>query len=308
MNVKAIMPIPHQRPKHAADCTERPGRRAARRRPGRCRKHDTWSAALIGSLIFLAGCQTVSTTRPGSVGVDRGQTMLVSGAELEAAAASEYTKILAAAREKGVLNTNAKQVRRVRTIAKRLIPHTAAFRPDAPKWEWETNIIDEPQINAWAMPGGKMMVYSGIIEKLQLTDNELAAIMGHEIAHSLREHARERVSRQMGTQLAVGVAGALLGLGTAGSQLASTLAEVTFTLPHSRLHETEADRIGVELAARAGYDPRAAITLWNKMAQKGGSAPPQFLSTHPSAATRNADLKVYAERVMPLYQKTRTGN
>ena len=255
--------------------------------------------------MLAGGCQTVATTQPGAVGVDRQQTMLVSSAELDRAAAAEYQKVLAAAREQGVLNSNAEHVRRVRRISKRLIPHTASFRSDAPGWAWEVNVIENDQINAWAMPGGKMMVYSGIIEKLALTDHELAAIMGHEIAHSLREHARERVSRQMSTQLAVGVAGALLGLGTAGTQLAGALADVTFTLPHSRLHETEADRMGVELAARAGYDPRAAITLWEKMAKAGGGAPPQFLSTHPSAATRSADLKTYAERVMPLYEKAR---
>lgn len=264
---------------------------------------SAWRALQVAALVCLAGCQSVSTTRPGTVGVNRSQTMLVSSTELDAAAASEYQKILAAAREKGILNTNAKHVRRVRAVANRLIPHTKAFRQDAPQWAWETNVIEVDQVNAWAMPGGKMMVYSGIIEKLKLSDDELAAIMGHEIAHSLREHARERVSRQMGTELAVGVAGALLGLGTAGTELAGALANVTFTLPHSRLHETEADRMGVELAARAGYDPRAAITLWDKMGRLGGSAPPQFLSTHPSAATRNADLKDYAARVMPLYQQ-----
>jgi len=139
---------------------------AAERRPPRAATSTAWRAIQIAALVCLAGCQTVSTTRPGTVGVDRGQTMLVSAAELDAAAAAEYQKVLAAAREKGILNTNASHVRRVRTVANRLIPHTKAFRPDAPQWAWETNVIESAQVNAWAMPGGKMMVYSGIIEKL----------------------------------------------------------------------------------------------------------------------------------------------
>jgi predicted Zn-dependent protease len=159
------------------------------------------------------------------------------------------------------------------------------------------------------MPGGKMVVYSGLVVKLKLTDEELAAIMGHEIAHSLREHARERVSREMATQLGVsvvgGVAGALLGVGDLGTQVGGMLAQVTFTLPHSRAQEIEADRVGVELAARAGYDPHAAVSVWQKMLQAGGSGGPQFLSTHPSPENRLADLKVYAERVMPLYKQAK---
>lgn len=255
--------------------------------------------------LTLAACETVSTTQPGTVGVSRQQTMLVSEKEIEQTAAGEYRKIIAQAQQKGVLDRNPQHVQRVRAVANRLTPHTAAFRPDAPRWAWETHVIEDPQLNAWAMPGGKMVVYSGLIEKLRLTDDELAAIMGHEIAHSLREHARERVSQQMATQLGVSVAGAVLGLGTVSQQLAGALADVTFTLPHSRTQETEADRVGVELAARAGYDPHAAVSVWQKMLQAGGSGGPQFLSTHPSPENRLADLRVYADRVMPLYQQAR---
>ena len=254
---------------------------------------------------LLSACETVSTTQPGAVGISRQQTMLVSAQEITQAAAGEYNKVLAQARQKGTLDRDAQLVSRVRNVAARLIPNTTAFRPDATQWAWETHVIEDPQLNAWAMPGGKMVVYSGLIEKLRLNDDELAAIMGHEIAHSLREHARERVSREMGTQMAVGVAGALLGIGEMGQELAGAVAKVTFTLPHSRTHETEADRIGVELAARSGYNPHAAISVWQKMLQAGGSGGPQFLSTHPSPETRLADLKVYADRVMPLFQQAR---
>jgi len=251
----------------------------------------------------LAGCATVQTTQTGTVGVERGQTMLVSSAEVDKAAATEYRKVIAEAAKKGILNRNPQQVQRVRTIAGRLIPHTRVFRPDAPGWAWETNVLTSKQLNAWAMPGGKMVVYTGLIEQLQLTDDELAAIMGHEIAHSLREHARERISRQMTTGLAVGVASALLGLGQAGSDLAGMVANVTFNLPNSREHEIEADRMGVELAARAGYDPRAAVSVWQKMTQASGGGLPEFMSTHPSTTTRVRDLQIYADKVMPLYQK-----
>jgi predicted Zn-dependent protease len=250
----------------------------------------------------LTGCASVHTTQAGAVGVDRSQTMLVSSAEVDKAAAQQYAQAIAAAQQKGLLDRDPAQVQRVRTIANRLIVQTGAFRKDAPGWKWEVHVITSDQLNAWCMPGGKMAVYSALIEKLKLTDDELAAIMGHEIAHALREHGRERVSQQMATGIAVGVASAALGLGQGGAQLGNMVAQVTFTLPNSRLHEQEADRIGVELAARAGYDPRAAVSVWQKMAQAGGGSPPQFLSTHPSPENRIKDLEVYAEKVMPLYQ------
>ena len=254
---------------------------------------------------LLAACETVQTTQPGAVGVDRTQRFMVSSQEVNQAAAQEYQKVLADARAKGVLDRDARSVQRVRNVASRLIPHTGAFRSDAPGWAWETHVISDPQLNAWAMPGGKMAVYTGLIDKLALTDDELAAIMGHEIAHSLREHARERISQEQASGLLVGIGGALLGLGEVGQGLANAVAQVTFTLPHSREHETEADRLGVELAARAGYNPHAAVSVWQKMLQAGGGGGPQFLSTHPSPATRLQDLKVYADRVMPLYQQAR---
>ena len=255
--------------------------------------------------LLLAACETLDTTQPGAVGVTRDQTMMVSSAEVNQAAVGEYHKVLAQARQRGTLDRNAQHVQRVRGIMNRLVPHTAAFRSDAPGWGWEIHVIQENQLNAWAMPGGKMAVYSGLIDRLHLTDDELAAIMGHEIAHSLREHARERVSREMMTSLGVGIAGAVLGLGDLGQQLAGAVANVTFNLPHSRTHEIEADRIGVELAARAGFDPHAAVSVWKKMLQASGSGGPQFLSTHPSPENRLADLRLYAERVMPLYQQAR---
>jgi predicted Zn-dependent protease len=155
------------------------------------------------------------------------------------------------------------------------------------------------------MPGGKIAVYTGLIDRIKPSDDELAAVMGHEIAHALREHGRERASQAAGQSVAAGVIGAAIGMGSLGTDMTSTVLNITFGLPNSRLHETEADRIGVELAARAGYDPRAAITLWQKMGQLGGGQPPQFLSTHPSNESRQQDLLVYAQRVMPLYEQAK---
>jgi predicted Zn-dependent protease len=155
------------------------------------------------------------------------------------------------------------------------------------------------------MPGGKMAIYTGLIEKLHASDDEIAAVMGHEIAHALREHSREQISQQMGTQVAVGVVGAFLGLGDLGQSIAGAVADVTLNLPKSRTAEVEADRIGVELAARAGYDPRAAVSLWEKMQKLGGGQPPQFLSTHPSHSNRINDLKEYSAKVQPLYEAAR---
>jgi predicted Zn-dependent protease len=253
-------------------------------------------------LASLAACQSVDTTRPGTVGVERQQRMAISSSEVDAGARKAYAQTIAEAQKKGILDRDPAQLQRVQAITRRLVQQTPAFRPDALNWAWEVHVISQDQVNAWCMPGGKMAIYTGLIAKLNATDDEIAAVMGHEIAHALREHARERISRQMGTQAVIGIAGAILGVSDLGQNIAGAVAEVTFNLPNSRTHETEADRIGVELAARAGFDPRAAVTLWQKMEKSGGGRGPQFLSTHPSHETRIADLRVYAERVMPLYQ------
>lgn len=259
----------------------------------------------IAAAVALPACETVQTTQAGAVGVERKQAMLVSSDQVNEAAVSAYRQTMQSASQKGALNRDPAQVQRVRAIAQRLIPATGVFRKDAPGWKWEVNVVSSPEVNAWCMPGGKIAVYTGIMEKLRLTDDELAAIIGHEIAHALREHGRERASQQMAQGLAVGVIGAAVGLGGLGQDLAGLVADVTFGLPYSREFEREADRIGVELAARGGYDPRAAITLWQKMAQAGGGGMPQFLSTHPSDQSRIQDLQTYTQRVMPLYQQAR---
>ena len=252
---------------------------------------------LVLVLLAAAGCQTVQTTQSGVVGVERSQSMMLSAEQVDQGAAKAYLQVTGEAKKKGLLNKDAAQTERVRHIAQRLIPQTGAFRSDAPSWKWEVNVITSKEVNAWCMPGGKIAVYTGLIERLQATDDEIAAVMGHEIAHALREHGRERASQAQAQGIAIGVLGALAGVSGTGMNMTQLVVDLTFNLPNSREHETEADRIGVELAARAGYDPRGAIGLWEKMGKLGGGQPPEFVSTHPSHATRIADLKVYAAKV-----------
>jgi predicted Zn-dependent protease len=254
--------------------------------------------------VFVASCQTVRTTEPGVIGVDRPQSMspLLSEEELRAGAASAYRRLLQEANAKGRLNTDAHTVEQVRAIGTRLIATTRVFRSDAPGWPWEMNVLGASEVNAWCMPGGKIALYTGLIDKLRPTNAELAAVIGHEIAHALREHVRERASRAVTQGLLIDIVGTAAGTRTGTIDFAKLALEVTLNLPNSREQEDEADRIGVELAARAGYDPRAAVTLWEKMTKLGGGAPPEWLSTHPAAEARIRSVAEYAQRVLPLYE------
>jgi predicted Zn-dependent protease len=263
-----------------------------------------WVLAAMASMSMVA-CETVQTTQGGVVGVDRKQMMVVSSEEMKQAADQEYAKLLAQAKQKGELNANPAQVSRVRTIANKLIQQTSVFRPDAKNWDWEVNVLTSPEVNAWCMPGGKIAVYTGLIDKLNITDDELAAVMGHEISHALREHARERASQQAVAGAGISVLAAVARVGDLGQKGMEYAYMGLLGLPNSRKDETEADRMGVELAARAGYNPHAAVTLWEKMAKVGGSEPPKFLSTHPPREDRMNDLTNYSQRVMPLYEQAR---
>lgn len=265
------------------------------------------SAGAAVLALTLAGCAAVQTTNSGAVGIQRQQYMssLVSEQQLQQEAASQYSALISQARAQGALDVNAAQTRRVQAIAQRLIAQVGVFRPDAAQWNWQVHVLKSNEVNAWCMPGGKIAVYTGLIDKLNASDAELAAVIGHEIAHALREHAREQVSQQMAANIGLSVLAAVTG-SQASADLGGALANVMFTLPNSRTHEIEADRMGVELAARAGYDPYAAVTLWQKMsAVSGGAGQPEFLSTHPSADTRIADLQNIAAQMMPLYQQSR---
>lgn len=258
-------------------------------------------------LALLAGCASVHTTSGGVVGVDREQSMLVSADSVNRSADQAYRKTLAAAQAKERLNRDPETVRRVRLVAGRLVSASVAFRADAPKWHWEANVITSNELNAWCMPGGKIAVYTGLVDRLALSDDELAAVMGHEIAHALREHGREKAGQAQGLNIATSLGGAILGaylgIGSGvGQQALGAVGDYAFMRPNSREMEQEADRIGIELAARAGYDPHAAIRLWEKMERVSGGTVPEWMSTHPSHESRIADLRDYAERVMPLYR------
>jgi len=262
-----------------------------------------WSLAAAAALTgLLYGCST--TTEGGAVGANRQQLLLVSSTELEQVAAKQYHQLLGEAQQKRVLNTDPSATQRVRTIANRLIPQTQVFRPDARNWQWEVNVVSSDQINAFCMPGGKIMVFTGLINRLHTTDAELAVVIGHEIAHALREHSREQVSQSAAAQTVIGIGSALFGLDSA-ADIAGAAYESLIATRFSRSHETEADRIGLELAARAGYDPRAGVSLWQKMLSATASSgrPPEFLSTHPSGENRIREIESLMSTVMPLYQQ-----
>jgi predicted Zn-dependent protease len=226
---------------------------------------------------------------------------LVSAEQIEQAAAKQYAQMLAEARRKNALGPDHHpQVIRLRAIAQRIIPHAKPWNPRATRWRWEVNLLGSAQINAFCMPGGKIAFYTGILQKLQLDDPEVANVMGHEAAHALREHARERLGKSSATSLGLSLGAQLLGLGAIGDA-AANLGTQLLTLKFSRDDETEADLIGMELAARAGYDPAAGVSLWEKMKKASQGAPPQWLSTHPSSASRIDEMRDKLPKVQPLY-------
>lgn len=261
--------------------------------------------SLCMSSLLIVGCKTEVTTQTGLVGINREQRMAISETTMTTAANKQYAQVMADARKKEKLNVDAEQYARVKKIADQLIAQSTVFRPAALNWNWEVNVITSPEVNAWCMPGGKIAVYTGLIEKLRLTDDELAAVMGHEVSHALREHSRERASQQAIANVGISVVAAVVGVGSLGQRGMEYAYQGLLGLPNSRTHEIEADRMGVELAARAGYDPRAAINLWKKMGEIGGTEPPKFMSTHPPRGERIRDLAEYSEKVLPLYQQAK---
>jgi predicted Zn-dependent protease len=234
--------------------------------------------------------------------------MLLPASQITGMSSQAYSQTLQESQKKNTLNVDKVQLERVRTISNRLIAQVGIFRPDAVQWKWEVNVDKSDEVNAYCMPGGKIMVLTGLITKLNITDDELAAVIGHEIAHALREHGRERMSQAYVQQFGLQALAAMLTKGTsattanASMQAASVGSQLFFALPNSRLQETEADKIGLELTARAGYNPEAAITLWHKMSKLGGNKPSEFFSTHPSDSTRIAELQTLVPKVKPLYE------
>ncbi|MGH8668320.1 MAG: M48 family metallopeptidase [Burkholderiales bacterium] len=245
----------------------------------------------------LAGCATNPIT-------GRSQFMVISEQMAIGESAAAYHSMMGNLGKKKKIDADSERAARVRDITDRLIAQAVRFRPEAASWKWEVQVINDPgQVNAFCMAGGKMAIYSGMWEKLKATDEEIAHVMGHEIGHALADHTQERMSIAMTSQVATQIAAIALssrenqGLALTGAQMAALLA---VQLPNSRESETEADQIGIELAARAGYDPDAAVTLWEKMAGLGGKVP-EFMSTHPSPENRAARLKELGARMQPLY-------
>jgi Zn-dependent protease with chaperone function len=243
------------------------------------------------------------------VGQASGIRKLIPAETLEASARQQYRQTLGEAESKGALAPDDyPQLKRLRAIAAKLIPFTAQWNPDSRKWKWEVNLIGSKQINAWCMPGGKIAFYTGILDQLQLNDDEVAMIMGHEMAHALREHSRERLAKSKATGMGLSVASQLLGLGQLGD-VAANLGTQLLTLKYGRDDETEADLVGLEIAARAGFKPEASVQLWKKMlsATGGGKGQPSFLSTHPSGNNRIQELEANLPKVAQLYAQATQG-
>ncbi|QYF94561.1 M48 family metallopeptidase [Massilia sp. PAMC28688] len=236
--------------------------------------------------------------------------MLASEERIEAQSKAQYAQMMQQAAQKGALApSDHPQVIRLRNIARRIIPHTTRWNPAASKWDWQVNLIGSQQINAFCMPGGRIGFFSGILTQLKLTDDEAAAIMGHEIAHALREHGREQMVKStatnVGARLGGAVLAAVLGIDPGITDTVAQYGAQFASLKFSRDDEREADLIGLDIAARAGYDPRAGIVLWQKMAQASKGSPPEFLSTHPGGANRIRQMQEHMDVLLPLYARAK---
>ena len=257
--------------------------------------------ASLAMVLALAACQTNPIT-------GRKQLMLVSEDSAIAASKEAYVAMLQPLEKSGKINNDSAETARIERITGLLVAQAIKFRPETASWEWSIKVIDEPKtVNAWAMAGGKMAIYTGLIDQLKATDDELAQVLGHEISHALAKHTAERMSRAMAMEAGLGVLAATTqsnqygGLALTGAQLAAVVA---LELPNSRGAESEADRIGMELAAKAGFDPHAAVTLWDKMGKVGGgdgTSRFDFLSTHPAPAKRMETLAELVPQMMPFY-------
>ena len=266
----------------------------------------TWQArrafvlAAAGTLVLPAAAQV-------EVGSASGMRRLVPAEALEDSAVQQYSQLLAQAKAKRALAPdNHPQLLKLRAIARQIIPYAAQWNSRAAQWRWEVNLIGSKQINAFCMPGGKIAFYTGILDQLKLTDDEIAMVMGHEMAHALREHARSRLAKSQATSIGLSLGAQLLGLGDLGNA-AANLGTQLLTLKFSRSDETDADLVGLELAARAGYNPQAAVSLWRKMGEATGNGGIAFLSTHPSGPDRIRELEQNVPKVQGLYQASRRG-
>jgi Zn-dependent protease with chaperone function len=269
-------------------------------------EHAPW-APRRAFLLAAAAATAAPVLAQVDVGGASSMRKLVPAETLERSATQQYAQVLAEARAKGALAPdNHPQLRRLRTMAAKLIPYTGQWNPRASGWQWEVNLIGSKQVNAWCMPGGKIAFYTGILDNLKLTDDEAAMVMGHEMAHALREHARARLAKSQATDIGLRLGAQLLGLGQVGD-LAAGLGSQLLTLKYSRDDETEADLVGLEIAARGAYQPEASVDLWKKMMAANGGGGPGFLSTHPAGPERIRQLEANVPKVQTLYQQARRG-
>ncbi len=261
---------------------------------------------VLWAIAFAMPSSAWAQQREGvDVGKNSAFTNLVPAETVERSAAQQYAQMLQeAAAKKALAPANDPQLIRLRAIARKIIPYAVQWNPRAKDWRWEVNLLGSNQINAFCMPGGKIAFYTGILQTLKLTDDEVGMVMGHEIAHALREHARERMGKNAATGIGAGLLSQVLGLGDLGQTVTNYGAQL-LTLRFSREDETEADLVGMELAARAGFDPRAGVSLWKKMSAANKSAPPQWLSTHPSGSSRIAEIEANLPQVIPLYERAK---
>ncbi|MFG6467333.1 M48 family metallopeptidase [Roseateles sp. BYS87W] len=277
---------------HCADCAA-----------GRCAPPQQRSRRLFTGLLGAAALTPAWAREGVDVGPKSWATQVVPAEQLEQAGGQQYAQMMSqAAQQRGLAPMDHPQVQRLRYIAKRIIPFSYEWNERARQWKWEVNLLGSDQLNAFCMPGGKIAFYYGILEKLKLEDDEVAAIMGHEVAHALREHARERVGKTTLTNGGIEIFSALLGLGNLSRGVVN-LGGQLLSLRFSRGDESEADLVGIELSARAGYDPAAAVRLWEKMMASNKGAPPQWLSTHPSNSTRIRDIEANLGKVQGLYDR-----
>jgi len=258
--------------------------------------------------VALVACAANPRSGPSDgvrVNDSAGLKNMVPASQLEQTAARQYGDMKVAAGKKNALAPeNSPELLRLRAIAKQILPHASIWNPDAQNWKWEINLFVSDEVNAFCMPGGKIAFYTGILEKLKLNDDEVATVMGHEIAHALSEHARDRLAKEQIGNLGANVLSQALGLGSLGSQAINQGVQI-IGLSFSRADEKDADLVGMDLAARAGYDPRAGISLWQKMGQLSKDRPAEWLSTHPSGDSRIYEIQRNLSDVLPLYAKAK---
>lgn len=273
--------------------------------------HGLWHARRAFLALGGAVAATAAVPAWAQVQVGEGSRLrhLVPAEELEQAASQQFAELVQQAQSQGVLlPPDHAQTQRLQRIAKALIPQTYVWNERAREWSWAVALIRNNDINAFCMPGGKIGFFTGIIDRLQLSDDEIAMIMGHEMAHALREHSREQLAKNSATSLGISLGAQLLGLGDIGNY-AARLGGQLLSLRFSRNDESDADLVGLEIAARAGFNPQASVSLWQKMGSITGNSANglAFLSTHPSGPERIRELQRNVPSVQPLYEAARRG-